>query len=107
MKKIKTSIWKRFLLIISWAITIHKSQGRTLELAVIDLGISEKLCGMSLVALSRVKKLNNILLEPFYYERLRKINKSKRLPKVQVYLTELDRNFQATKGSHNFLWNGQ
>ena len=59
----KTLIWTHFPLVLSWAITIHKSQGRTLELAVIDLGTSEKCCGMSLVALSRVKKLNNILLK--------------------------------------------
>ena len=78
----KTLVRMQFPLMLSWAITIHKSQGRTLELSVIDFGTSEKCCGMSLVALSRVKKLNNILLEPFYYERLRMINKSKQLHKV-------------------------
>ena len=72
---------------LSWAITIHKYQGLTLELAVIDLGTGEKCCGMSLVALSRVRKINNISLKPFSYERPRKINKSKQLPKVQVALT--------------------
>ena len=92
---------------ILWDIKIHKFQGRILELAVIYLGISEKCCGMSLVALSRVKNLNNILFKSFPYERLRKINKSNQLPKVQVALTELDRKFQATKESYHFLWNGQ
>ena len=64
----KTLIRTQFPLMLSWAITIHKSQGRTLELAVIDLGTSEKCCDMSLVALSSVNKLNNILLKPFSYE---------------------------------------
>ena len=68
----KTLIWTHFPLVLSWAITIHKSQGRTLELAVIDLGISEKLCGMSLVALSRVKKLKKIMFKSFSYELLKK-----------------------------------
>ena len=78
---------------LSWDITIHKSKGRTSELAVIALGTSEKCCGMSLVALSYAKKLNNILIKPFSYERSRKINKSKQLPKVQVDLAELDIKF--------------
>ena len=50
-KKGKTLIRTQFPLMLSWAITIHKPQGRTLELAVIDLGTIEKCCGMSLVAL--------------------------------------------------------
>ena len=62
---------------------------------------------MSRVALSRVKKLNSILLKPFSYERLININKSKQFTKVQVALTELDRKFQSTKENYHFLWNGQ
>ena len=46
----KTLIRTPFPLMISWAITIHKSQGRTLELAVIHLGTSETCCGMPLVS---------------------------------------------------------
>ena len=103
----ETLIRTQFPLMLSSAMTIHKSQGRTLDMAVIDLGSSEKCCGMSLVALSRVKNLNNILLKPFSFERLRKINKSKQLPKVQLALTELDKRFQATKERYDLLWNEQ
>ena len=47
---------------LAWAITIHKSQGETLKLAVVHLGKSEKCSGLSLVALSRVKDLRNMLI---------------------------------------------
>ena len=109
MKKVKRKhndiflIRTQFPLILSWAIIIHKSQERTLELAVIDLVTSENCCGMSQVALSHMKNLSNILLKPFSYEQSININKSKQLPKVQVALTELDRKFQATKDSYHFL----
>ena len=40
---------------LSWAMTIHKSQGLTLEKAWIELGKTEKISGLSYVALSRVR----------------------------------------------------
>ena len=63
----KNLIGTQFSLMLSWTIKIRMSQGHTSELAVIDLGTSEKCCGMSLVVLSFVKKLNNIFLKPFSY----------------------------------------
>ena len=47
----------------SWAITIHKSQGLTLEKAWVDIGKSEKFSGLTYVGLSRVRKLED-LIEP-------------------------------------------
>jgi ATP-dependent DNA helicase PIF1 len=57
-------------LILSWAITIHKSQGITLDEAVIDIGsgIFEK--GQSYVALSRVKSLDGIYLINFDHNKI-------------------------------------
>ncbi len=49
-------------LILSWAITIHKSQGITLEEAIIDAGPDVFECGQTYVALSRVKTLEGISL---------------------------------------------
>ena len=56
---------------LSRAYIIHKSQGKTLDKVVIDLGTTEKCSGMTLVGLSRVRKLRHFLLRPFSYERLK------------------------------------
>ncbi|CAK1580723.1 unnamed protein product [Parnassius mnemosyne] len=49
-------------LILSWAVTVHKLQGTTLERAVIDLGKKNFAKGQIYVALSRVKSLEGIAL---------------------------------------------
>ena len=49
---------------LAWAITVHKSQGMTLDAAVIDLGSAFER-GMGYVALSRVRELKNISLIGF------------------------------------------
>ena len=41
----------QFPLNLSWAFTIHKSQGKILERLVIDLGTGEKFSGLTFVAL--------------------------------------------------------
>jgi ATP-dependent DNA helicase PIF1 len=57
-------------LTLAWAVTIHKSQGLTMNKAVIDLGAHEMSAGLSFVALSRVRHLTDLLLTPFAMARL-------------------------------------
>ena len=61
-------------LILAWALTIHKSQGATMDAAEIDVGSGIFECGQTYVALSRVKTLNGLYLTSFDAKRIR-INK--------------------------------
>ncbi len=70
-------------LILSWALTIHKSQGATLDAAEIDVGSGIFECGQTYVALSRVKSLQGLYLTSFDARRIR-INK-----KVKEYYESL------------------
>ena len=58
-------------LIHAWALTIHKSQGSTLEMAEIDAGSGIFECGQTYVALSRVKSLEGLYLSAFDPTRIR------------------------------------
>jgi ATP-dependent DNA helicase PIF1 len=57
-------------LILAWALTIHKAQGTTLELAEIDVGNDVFECGQTYVALSRVKSLEGLYLSCFNYTKI-------------------------------------
>jgi len=74
---------KQIPLIHAWAITIHKAQGVTLELAQIDAGQHIFECGQTYVALSRVKSLEGLYLTDFDPRKI-KVNK-----KVQLFYSEL------------------
>ena len=66
---------KQLPLIYAWAITIHKSQGLSLDRASIDIGEGIFECGQTYVALSRIKSLEGLYLTSFDYSRI-KVNKS-------------------------------
>ena len=70
-------------LILAWALTIHKSQGATLDTAEIDVGSGIFECGQTYVALSRVKSLDGLYLTSFDVRRI-KIN-----TKVKEYYDSL------------------
>ncbi len=64
-KKIKTETagtFKQYPLKLAWGITIHKSQGKTFERAVIDLGRRVFAAGQTYVALSRCTALEGLSL---------------------------------------------
>ena len=57
--------WRQLPLAMSWAITIHKSQRPILYKATIDIGRIERQ-GMTFTAMSRVKTLNNLHIQPTF-----------------------------------------
>ena len=61
---------------LAWAMTIHKSQGLTLQKAWVDLGPSENSPRMTYITLSRVKKLQDLVIDPMTFERLQAYKKS-------------------------------
>lgn len=62
---------------LRYAITIHKSQGQTVDKVVIDIGKRELAAGCTFVALSRVKHIDDILIQPMSYQRLQAISNGK------------------------------
>lgn len=62
---------KQIPLILAWAVTIHKSQGATLEKAQMNLGSSVFTYGQTYVALSRVKSLNGLYLTSFDPQKIK------------------------------------
>jgi ATP-dependent exoDNAse (exonuclease V) alpha subunit len=58
-----TGTYSQYPLRPAWAITIHKSQGKTFEKVIIDLGGGAFAHGQTYVALSRCKTLNGIKLK--------------------------------------------
>ena len=65
---------KQIPLIYAWAITIHKAQGVSLDMAQIDAGSNIFECGQTYVALSRVKSLEGLYLTAFNPQKI-KVNK--------------------------------
>ena len=64
-------------IILAWAISIHKSQGATLDFAEIDIGSDIFECGQSYVALSRVKSLEGLYISFFDPKKI-KVNRKVR-----------------------------
>jgi ATP-dependent DNA helicase PIF1 len=62
IKKVRGS-FTQFALKLSWAMTIHKSQGQTFEKVMIDLDGGAFADGQTYVALSRCKSLEGIVLK--------------------------------------------
>lgn len=81
----------QFPLILAWAITIHKSQGATLDAAVADCGTSVFAPGMGYVVLSRVRSLKGLLLTNFIPKLIRPHPKALEFDKKMIPLSVMAR----------------
>jgi ATP-dependent exoDNAse (exonuclease V) alpha subunit len=54
--------FEQFPLRLAWAVTIHKSQGQTLDSAILDFGRGTFADGQAYVAFSRIRTLDGIYL---------------------------------------------
>jgi len=59
---------------LAYALTVHKSQGTTLDHAIVSLGSREFSPGMSFVAISRLRRLEHLVFDSLTWERYQKIN---------------------------------
>ena len=71
---------------LCWGLTIHKPQGLTLPNAIIDIGVKESVRGLSYVAISRVGKLSNLIIELTRLDRPNAIKKTKSREGKHVWL---------------------
>lgn len=76
---------------LAWAITVHKSQGMSLDAALIDLSASFER-GMGYVALSRVRSLQGLFLKGLNQMALR----------VNEEVLELDKKFRELSKTNSF-----
>ena len=66
-----------FPLSLAWAITIHKSQGMTLDCVTVDLGRNEFASGLTFIALSRARTFGGLRVEPFDFSRFKRIERGR------------------------------
>jgi ATP-dependent DNA helicase PIF1 len=87
-------------LILAWALTIHKSQGATMDAAEIDVGSGIFECGQTYVALSRVKSLNGLYLTSFDAKRIRINRKVKEFYELLTLYNETNQPLINTESSN-------
>ena len=62
LRKDVVAEFQQFPLRLAWAVTIHKSQGKTYDRAIVDLGQRSFAPGQTYVALSRISALDGLFM---------------------------------------------
>lgn len=76
----------QFPVTVSYAITVHKSQGMTLDKAVMDISGKDFQSGLTYVAVSRVKRLQGLMFDvPFSLDNIRVAKDSVTPLRIQDY----------------------
>lgn len=82
---------KQFPITLAYALTIHKAQGLTLDKAIIDIGEREMAPGLTYVAFSRVRRLDDVVISrPFNFSRLSTIGQSRYVIEREKFLREME-----------------
>lgn len=82
---------KQFPLNVAHALTIHKSQGLTLDRAVVDIRDKEMSVGLTYVALSRVRTIEDIMIfKAFDYGRLASIGNLAQVRARERFMSDMD-----------------
>ncbi len=79
--------FKQYPMMPAWAVTIHKSQGKTFDKVIIDMGRGAFACGQTYVALSRCTTLEGIVLKTPILKRHILMDES-----IEDYMGPLTRN---------------
>jgi len=69
LEPVEIGSFEQFPIKLAWAITIHKSQGKTFQSAIVDFGNGTFAPGQAYVALSRVKSINGVYLRREFRDR--------------------------------------
>jgi ATP-dependent exoDNAse (exonuclease V) alpha subunit len=78
---------------MAWAVTIHKSQGLTLDRIRLGLGKKEFSTGLTFVALSRVKTFDGIaIVDRLVFSRVRKLGGKHLQSRIDDYARRYPRN---------------
>lgn len=75
---------------MAYALTIHKSQGLTLDRVAVDIGEKEQAIDLTYFALSQVKTLDGLLItKNFNYSRLENIGRIGRAVLREKFMADL------------------
>jgi ATP-dependent exoDNAse (exonuclease V) alpha subunit len=83
-------------LTLSWAVTIHKSQGMSLDRVTVDLGDTEFAAGITFVALSRARRFDGLRVVAFDYDRYESIGNGRNVVARREEFGRLRRLAEAT-----------
>jgi ATP-dependent DNA helicase PIF1 len=90
IRPLVTGYYIQFPLMLAWAVTIHKGQGKTLENVCVDLGRGAFASGQVYVALSRCRSLRDIsLARPISFHE---VKCDERIKHFYLALAELQRD---------------